>query len=463
MRLYTVHSGILLIVLLLLTAYLGRAVYQKKICRFAAYYPVCVAAYAAALYVSYVSTFSYEESVRNATGYRYLSVIVLYGFFVLTGMMLHSFGTERGLHRSPEAEGRVHRSPEAEGGLHRSPEVEGEILCSSDMEGRGKALPEAETGIAGAADTGIHGNARWKMQAVLIAGLVALALCNVNSKILYLASEIQEWKLPQYPVIMETRGQIEKIQDVISEDDRVYLLSNKYDLDNMNEYLAFKKIICVGGSWMIKQDMIKHAQFEKITELSKETIKKMLDIRIDNMDVDNKIITVKVSNIDRFNYHMKKANKLIESIGDYKLTSMFIVTSICDWKCCRESNIPVSVCQNSDLATQPTLDYPIEKIYQRYINDGLTHAIVIGGLEPMMQEYEVLALIKYFRIHNCNDDIVIYTGYNEDEISQEFITEIKNYGNIVIKYGRYVPNSEKRYDDILGITLVSDNQYAKRY
>ena len=216
MRLYTVHSVILLIVLLLLTAYLGRAVYQKKICRFAAYYPVCVAAYAAALYVSYVSTFSYEESVRNATGYRYLSVIVLYGFFVLTGMMLHSFGTERGLHRSPEAEG--------------------EILCSSDMEGRGKALPEAETGIAGAADTGIHGNVRWKMQAVLIAGLFALALCNVNSKILYLASEIQEWKLPQYPVIMETRGQIEKIQDVISEDDRVYLLSNKYDLDNMNEY-----------------------------------------------------------------------------------------------------------------------------------------------------------------------------------------------------------------------------------
>jgi hypothetical protein len=102
-------------------------------------------------------------------------------------------------------------------------------------------------------------------------------------------------------------------------------------------------------------------------------------------------------------------------------------------------------------------------IFGTILSIGALAAIVIGGLEPMMQEYEVLALIKYFRIHNCNDDIVIYTGYNEDEISQEFITEIKNYGNIVIKYGRYVPNSEKRYDDILGITLVSDNQYAKRY
>jgi membrane protease YdiL (CAAX protease family) len=94
MRLYPVQSVIVLTVLLVFTAYLGRSVYRKKICLFAAYYPVCVVLYVAALYVTYVSTFSYEESIRNATGYRYLSVIVLYGFFVLTAMMLHTFGSE---------------------------------------------------------------------------------------------------------------------------------------------------------------------------------------------------------------------------------------------------------------------------------------------------------------------------------------------------------------------------------
>ena len=33
--------------------------------------------------------------------------------------------------------------------------------------------------------------------------------------------------------------------------------------------------------------------------------------------------------------------------------------------------------------------------------------------------------------------------------------------NIIIKFGRYIPNQEKHYDDVLGIELASDNQYAE--
>ena len=61
----------------------------------------------------------------------------------------------------------------------------------------------------------------------------------------------------------------------------------------------------------------------------------------------------------------------------------------------------------------------------------------------------------------CDDDIVIYTGYNKEEIVDK-ITQLADFKNIIIKFGRYVPNRPSRYDEILGITLVSDNQYAEK-
>ena len=78
------------------------------------------------------------------------------------------------------------------------------------------------------------------------------------------------------------------------------------NMDNMNEYLAFKKIICVGGSWMIKADMIDKEQFDKIEEISRETIKKMLDLRVEKLDPETNTITLKTSSLKRFNYHMTK-------------------------------------------------------------------------------------------------------------------------------------------------------------
>ena len=39
---------------------------------------------------------------------------------------------------------------------------------------------------------------------------------------------------------------------------------------NVREYLASDKIFCCGGSWMVKGDLIKAGEFEKITALVKE-------------------------------------------------------------------------------------------------------------------------------------------------------------------------------------------------
>ena len=129
-----------------------------------------------------------------------------------------------------------------------------------------------------------------------------------------------------------------------------------------------------------------------------------------------------------------------------------------DWKCLKELNLDISMCQNSQIAQQKNIEVSIESIINRYLNNPITQAVVIGGLEPMLQFEEVLEFIKQFR--QCtNDDIVIYTGYYPEEI-QDKIEQLKQYKNIIIKFGRYIPSRKKRFDEVLGVWLASDNQFA---
>lgn len=143
---------------------------------------------------------------------------------------------------------------------------------------------------------------------------------------------------------------------------------------------------------------------------------------------------------------------------NYKKPSMFISTYKCDWKCCREGGFDISVCQNSPLCKYNTIKIENCKIISMYESSILSSSVVIGGLEPIDDFDDVLSFIDDFR-KNHNDDIVIYTGYYENEIKEK-IEILKKYTNIIIKFGRYKPNSNKRYDNILGVTLASDNQYA---
>lgn len=48
---------------------------------------------------------------------------------------------------------------------------------------------------------------------------------------------------------------------------------------NLKEYLSNEKIPCCGGSWMVKGDLIKEGNFDKITKLVKEAVELVKKIR----------------------------------------------------------------------------------------------------------------------------------------------------------------------------------------
>lgn len=48
---------------------------------------------------------------------------------------------------------------------------------------------------------------------------------------------------------------------------------------NLKDYLGFDKIICCGGSWMVKGDLIKNKEFDKIAEMTKEAVELAASVR----------------------------------------------------------------------------------------------------------------------------------------------------------------------------------------
>ena len=50
------------------------------------------------------------------------------------------------------------------------------------------------------------------------------------------------------------------------------------DAKNLEDYLSSDKIICCGGSWMVKGDLVKAGEFDKIRELTAEACKLVASI-----------------------------------------------------------------------------------------------------------------------------------------------------------------------------------------
>lgn len=151
---------------------------------------------------------------------------------------------------------------------------------------------------------------------------------------------------------------------------------------------------------------------------------------------------------------MKIKGVISEDFVNYRKSAMTIMFPYCTFKC------GTDYCQNSSLAHEPNIEISIEDLIQKYINNPIMESVVMQGLEPFDSWQEMYEFISKLRLC-CDDDIIIYTGYNKDEILDK-VNILKKFKNIIIKFGRYIPNQKSHYDPILKINLASDNQYAER-
>ena len=160
-------------------------------------------------------------------------------------------------------------------------------------------------------------------------------------------------------------------------------------------------------------------------------------------------------------YDIELKGVIEEDMVNYRKIGMTLMFPKCNWKCDIENG--VQLCQNKGLAATASQTVDVKALLERYKNNPITEAIILQGLEPLDSPVDVYTVAALLKELNITDDLVIYTGYKKEEVSSEDLQTIANIipGKLIIKWGRYIPNQEKHYDEILGVYLASDNQYAE--
>ena len=147
-----------------------------------------------------------------------------------------------------------------------------------------------------------------------------------------------------------------------------------------------------------------------------------------------------------------------EDFTQYRRPTMVILFPTCTFKCDKENKC--DLCQNAKLLQEPDILVDSKAIVDRYMKNSITEGFVFSGMEPFDSTEDVYSLLASIRAVT-DDVVVIYTGYTYSElIDRGHIKKLGKYKNIILKVGRFVPNRPARYDNVLGVTLSSDNQFA---
>ena len=150
---------------------------------------------------------------------------------------------------------------------------------------------------------------------------------------------------------------------------------------------------------------------------------------------------------------------LDQDFCQYKKPCMTLMFPRCSFKCDKECG--ETVCQNSALALSEDIEIDTYMVIKRFLDNKMVSTLCCGGLEPFDSPRDLNRLLCLLRFCECEDLVLIYTGYTEEEVDELF-PWIYAYSNLVIKFGRFIPRQPHRKDEILGIELASDNQYAKK-
>jgi hypothetical protein len=113
----------------------------------------------------------------------------------------------------------------------------------------------------------------------------------------------------------------------------------------------------------------------------------------------------------------------------YKKPCMTLMFPRCSFKC--EIECGENVCQNGALAQARDIEVDTYAIAKRFLDNLMVNVLVCSGLEPFDSGKDLNRLISLLRFCECDDDVVIYTGYTEEEIKERF-SWIYGHKNIII-------------------------------
>ena len=159
-------------------------------------------------------------------------------------------------------------------------------------------------------------------------------------------------------------------------------------------------------------------------------------------------------------------NIIFEDYINYKEPSMYIACPRCNFKCCPEDN---KICQNYQLSKGKLIEIDNTDLVDRFLSNNITKAIIFAGLEPLNDLESVRDIENFISILRHAEmekhTVIIYTGFTEDEVNDKYPELVNDllYRPLIIKYGRFHNNDKPHIDPILGVKLISANQYARMY
>ncbi len=95
------------------------------------------------------------------------------------------------------------------------------------------------------------------------------------------------------------------------------------DENNLNEYLALDKILACGGTWMVKESLIKEGRFDEISRLTQKAVEKMLGFELKHVGINTQTEEEALHEADRmarlFGWPVRNKNSSVFSGSAFEL------------------------------------------------------------------------------------------------------------------------------------------------
>jgi pyruvate-formate lyase-activating enzyme len=133
----------------------------------------------------------------------------------------------------------------------------------------------------------------------------------------------------------------------------------------------------------------------------------------------------------------------------------FVGALICAVSC----SIGCKDCFNESVKQEPNRCSYIPNILDEIQANPFNEGVILAGLEWSSQPKELIALVKEATKRHL--PIIIYTGYTSDQFIRR-VPRIKEFPNVLIKYGSFNQNLRSFEHKEYGVNLASTNQHIQK-